>query len=128
VAVRAEEPDGEALVVDMVGMGVDNSGGHMPLRVVAVGTPRTRLVRTVGLDPSETLELDEELAASSSWREDVTVVELELEEKAEEVADNEEGVGRGSEGECVRAGRICEGRLGIMGSGEPAVLEKRWWS
>ena len=37
-----------------------------------------------------------------------------------------DGDGRGSEGECVRAGRICEGRLGIMGSGEPAVLEKRW--
>ena len=47
------------------------------------------------------------------------------------MADNEEGVGRGSEGECVRAGRMCEGRLGIWGSGEPAVLEvseKRWRS
>jgi len=66
VAVKAEEPDGEALVVDMVGMGVDNSGGHIAfgvaLRVVAVGTPRTRLVRMVGLDPS-----DEELAVPSSW-------------------------------------------------------------
>lgn len=71
MAVKAEEPDGEAVVVDIVGMGVDNSGGHIalgvPLRLVAVDTPRTRLVRMVGLDPSETLELDEELAVSSSW-------------------------------------------------------------
>ena len=71
--MKAEKPDGEALVVDIVGMGVDSSGGHIalgvPLRVVAVHTPRTRLVRMVGLDPSETLELEEELPVSSSWRE-----------------------------------------------------------
>ena len=70
MAVKAEEPDGEALVVDIIGMGVDSSGGHtalgIPLRVVAVDTPRTRLVRMVVLDPSETLEFDEELGVSSS--------------------------------------------------------------
>lgn len=71
LAAKAEEaPDGEALVVDIVGMGVDNSGGHIafvgPLRVGAVDTPRTRLVRMVGLDPSEALEFDEELEVSSS--------------------------------------------------------------
>jgi len=84
---------------------------------------RARLVRIVGREPSDGLELDE--LESESWLEEAVEGGAGDEDKEETVTTDEEADRQaGKDTDAVRGGRA-EERRGIMGSGAPAEFELR---